>query len=92
MPSKRQIIEDFLAQVETEFYKTLTSEEYPHYFGGKVQITYTTAPRMVIEIHELGKPGPKRGSKFKRKIGPSKRAIREMQDTEEFYVNRNTDV
>ena len=86
MPSKSEVIEDFLAQIEEEFHRVLTSEQYPNVFGGKVQIAFTTSPRLVIEIHELGRPGPKVGTKFKKRVGPSKAAVREMQDdsSEEF--------
>jgi hypothetical protein len=85
MPSKSEVIEDFLAQVEEEFHRLLTRDKYPNFFGGKVQITYTTAPRLAIEIHELGKPGPKLGTKFKPRVGPRPSALRAMQDTEEEF-------
>jgi len=77
MPTKTEVIEDILAMVEEEFYKTLKAENYPNYFGGRVEITYSAKPRLEIDIHEMGKPGPKKGQKFKPKVGPSKRAIRE---------------
>jgi len=85
MPTKQQVIEDILGAVEEEFYKTLKAETYPHYFGGKVEISYTAKPRLEIEIHEIGKPGPKLGQKFKKREGPSKAAIRAMnEESEEF--------
>jgi len=86
MPSKSEVIEDILGAVEEQFYKTLKAENYPNYFGGRVEITYSTKPRLEIEIHEVGKPGPKLGQKFKPRVGPSKRAMQEMQEdsSEEF--------
>ena len=85
MPSKSEIIEDFLGQVEERFYETLKAENFPHYFGGKVQIAFTTAPRLEIDIHEIGKPGPKLGQKFKKREGPSNAAMRAMnEESEEF--------
>lgn len=86
MPSKAECIEDMLAQVEEEFHKVLKADKYPNFFGGKVQIAFTTAPRLAIEIHELGKPGPKKGQKFKKRVGPSKASMRAMNDdsSEEF--------
>ena len=85
MPSKSEVIEDILAAVEEEFYKTLKSESYPHFFGGKVQIAFTTAPRLVIEIHEIGKPGPKLGAKFKKRVGPRPSTLRAMQEDQEEF-------
>jgi hypothetical protein len=86
MPSKTEVIEDMLACVEEEFHRVLTHDKYPNFFGGKVEIAFTTAPRLVIEIHEIGKPGPKLGQKFRKRVGPSKSAMRAMNDetTEEF--------
>jgi hypothetical protein len=84
MPSKREVIEDILGTVEEEFYRTLTADTYPDYFGGRVEITYSTKPRLEIEIREIRKSGPKPGTKFKPRVGPSKAAIKAMQDTEEF--------
>ena len=85
MPSKSEVIEDFLAQVEEEFHRVLTREQYSEFFGGRVQIAFTTAPRLEIDIHELGKPGPKLGTKFKPRVGPRPSALRAMQDTEEEF-------
>jgi len=86
MPTKQQVIEDILGAVEEEFYKTLKSESYPHFFGGKVEIAYSTKPRLQIDINEIGRPGPKLGQKFKKREGPSKAALKAMQqeDQEEF--------
>jgi len=86
MPSKSEVIEDFLAQVEEEFHRVLTREQYSEFFGGRVQIAFTTAPRLEIDIHEIGKPGPKKGQKFRKRVGPSKKAMRAMTEdtTEEF--------
>lgn len=85
MPSKSEIIEDFLAQIEERFYEILKAESFSHYFGGKVEISYTTKPRLEIDIHELGRPGPKPGTKFKKRVGPSKAAMRAMnEESEEF--------
>ena len=85
MPSKSEIIEDFLAQIEERFYETLKGDSFPHYFGGRVEIGFTTKPRVEINIHEIGKPGPKLGQKFKKRVGPSKAAMRAMnEESEEF--------
>jgi hypothetical protein len=86
MPSKAEVIEDMLAQVEEEFHKVLTRENYPNFFGGKVQITYTTAPRLTIEIAEAKRSGPKTGQKFRKRVGPSKAAMKAMREdsSEEF--------
>lgn len=85
MPSRTEVIEDMLAQVEEEFHRVLTREQYPNFFGGKVQIAFTASPRLVIEIHEIGKPGPKVGQKFKK--NPSLQAARRLQKQEETYGN-----
>jgi hypothetical protein len=94
MPSKKQCIEDVLGTIEDEFYKVLKGEEFENYFGGRVDILYSTKPRLEINIREIGKSGPKPGTKFKRRVGPSKAAMRAMHaDTEEFkYGNGNPDV
>jgi hypothetical protein len=86
MPTKIEIIEDLLGAVEEKFYETLKDESYPNYFGGRVEITYSTKPRLEIDIREIGKPGPKLGQKFRKRVGPSKSAMRAMNDetTEEF--------
>jgi hypothetical protein len=84
MPSKREVVEDMLAQVEEEFHRVLARDEYPHFFGGSVRIVYTVKPRLTVEIRELGRPGPKKGQRFKKRVGPSKAAMRAMPDTEEF--------
>lgn len=88
MPTKRECIEDMLAQVEEEFHRVLTHDSYPNFFGGRATIAYSSArPELKVEIKELGKPGPKRGSKFRKRIGPSKKvlqAFNEHEDTEEF--------
>ncbi len=84
MPSKSEIIEDFLAQIEERFHETLQGENFPDFLGGRVEIIYTTKPRVEISIHEVGKPGPRPGSKNKLRVGPSKRAMRAAEDTEEF--------
>jgi hypothetical protein len=84
MPSKRQIIEDVLGAIEDEFYRVLTREEFEEYLGAKVTIVYSAKPRLEIDIHELGKPGPKRGQKFKKRVGPRPSALKAIEDTEEF--------
>ena len=84
MPSKTEVIEDFLAQIEEQFYATLKGETFPGFFGGRVEIKYCTKPALQIEISEIRKPGPKRGSKNKPRIGPSKRAMNSDNDSEEF--------
>ena len=85
MPTKRQVIEDLLGAVEQRFYEVLTREDFEDYLGAKVTIIFTTKPRLEIDIRESRKSGPKPGTKFKPRIGPSKSALREMQeDTEEF--------
>lgn len=85
MPSRTEVVEDFLAQIEERFYKTLKAEDYLNYLGGSVRIVYTTAPRVTVEITEAKKPGPKVGQKFKPKIGPNKEALKAMnEDTEDF--------
>jgi hypothetical protein len=86
MPSKSEVIEDFLAQIEEEFHRVLTRETYLNFFGGKVQIAFTTAPRVAIDINEAKRPGPKVGQKFRKRVGPSKASMRTMQEDlpEEF--------
>lgn len=86
MPSKSEIIEDFLAQIEEQFHQTLKGDSYPNYLGGRVDIAFTTAPRLAIEIHEIGKPGPKVGSTFKKNasLKAARKFKRQEQDSEEF--------
>lgn len=86
MPSKSEVIEDMLAQVEEEFHRVLTHETYPNFFGGKVLVAFSTAPRLTIEIREQRRPGPKLGQKFRKRVGPSNKAIRAMNEdmAEEF--------
>ena len=86
MPSKAECIEDFLAQIEERFYSELKAESFADFLGGTVKISYSVKPRVTIEIREVGKSGPRKGSKFKPKIGPTKKAMRAMNEdtTEEF--------
>lgn len=86
MPTREEVINDILGAVEERFYKKLTAETYPNYFGARVEIAYSTKPRLEINIHEIGRPGPKQGQKFRKRIGPSKKAMKEMHEdsTEEF--------
>lgn len=82
MPSKSEVIEDMLAQVETEFHRVLTRPEYPNFFGGSVRIVYSTAPRVTVEIAEAKRPGPKVGSRFKKDA--SRQAAKRLQKQEEY--------
>lgn len=86
MPTKTEVVEDFLSQIEDRFYQTLKGDNFPDYLGGTVQIAFTTKPRLTIDIHEIGKPGPRAGSKFKKRVGPSKKAMKAMREdaSEEF--------
>lgn len=86
MPAKSEVIEAFLAEIEEEFYRTLKAETYPHFFGGRVEIKYSTKPALEIQIQEIRKPGPKLGQKFKKRIGPSKAAMKAMKEHEDFEV------
>ena len=86
MPTKKEAIEDLLGAIEERFYEVLTREEFEDYLGAKVTIIYTAKPRLQISIRESGRPGPRKGQKFKKRVGPSKRT---MQRHEEIYGNSN---
>ena len=85
MPSKSEVVEAFLAEIEERFYATLQGDNFSDYLGGTVQISYTAKPRLTIDIHELGRPGPKVGTKFKK--NPSLQAARRLQKETENYGN-----
>lgn len=87
MPSKAEIIEDFLAQIEERFHQILKGDTYPNFFGGRVEICYSAKPRLEITIREIGKTGPKPGTKFKK--NPSLQAARRLHKQESYGNDAN---
>ncbi len=83
MPTKRECVEDLLAQVEEAFYMNLKAREsFENYFGGCVRISYSTRkPKLNVSIQEQKRPGPRLGSRFK--IDPGKKAARRFQKIEQ---------
>ena len=87
MPSKSECIEALLAEIEERFYSALEGkEQFENFFGGRVEIAFTAKPRLEIDIHEIGKPGPKRGQKFRMNtsLQAARRLQKQNEDTEEL--------